>query len=113
MAEQLDVRLVLEATYGVRNVGRVYDLLSEHGVRTVEQFSVLTSDRLLEWGIDDYYVRNYARPDAQTLTQELATSPQSLSTVKQQLLVRNIHRIHRRRNINLSGGGTPPNPSQF
>ena len=86
MAEQLDVRLVLETNH-VRDAGRVCVLLSEHGVRTVEQFSALTVERLREWGINDYYVRNNALPEAQSLTRELATSPHTLSTLKQQLLV--------------------------
>ena len=86
MAEQLDLRLVLEANQ-VTDAGRVCDLLSEHGVRTVQQFSALTEERLLEWGIDDVFVRYVALPKAQSLTHELATSPQTLSIVKQQLLV--------------------------
>ena len=83
MAEQLDVRLVLEANY-VRDAGRMCDLLSKHGVRTVQQFSALTEERLREWGIDEY---SYALPRAQSLTDKLATSPHTLPTVKQQLLV--------------------------
>ena len=87
MAEQLDVRLVLETTGGVRDAGRVCDLLSEQGVRTVQRFSALTREELLEWGIDDYHVYDYALPKAWSLTHELATSPHHLSTVMQQLLV--------------------------
>ena len=86
MAEPLDVRLVLEANR-VEDAGRVCDLLSQIGVRTIEQFSAVTEERLLEWGIDDSDVHDYALLAAQALTQELVTSPQSLSTVKQQLLV--------------------------
>ena len=82
----MDVRLVLEAN-NVEDAGRVCDLLSEHGVRTVQQFSALTKERLLEWGIYDINVRVFALPDVQSLTHELATSPHTLSTVKQQLLV--------------------------
>ena len=87
MAEHIDVRLVLETTYGVTDAGRVCHLLSEHGVRTVQQFSHLTEERLREWGIYDYRVYDYALPDARSLTRELATSPHTLSTLKQQLLV--------------------------
>ena len=87
MAEQLDVRLVLVTTVGVRDAGRVCDLLSEHGVRTVQQFSALAEERLREWGIDDYRVYNRALSKAQSLTREIATSPHTLSIVKQQLLV--------------------------
>ena len=86
MAEQLDVRLVLEANE-VRDAGRVCDLLSQHDVSTVKQFSGLTEERLREWGIDDYDVKYRVLPKAQSLTRELATSPHTLSTVKQQLLV--------------------------
>ena len=86
MAEQIDVRLVLETNY-VEDAGRVCDLLSAHGVRTVQQFSALTEERLREWGIDNSDVYDYALPRAQSLTHELATSPHTLSTVKQQLLV--------------------------
>ena len=87
MAEQLDLRLVLEANYVTQYAGRVCDLLSEHGVRTVQQFSALTKERLLEWGIYDINVRVFALPDVQSLTHELATSLHTLSTLKQQLLV--------------------------
>ena len=87
MAEQIDVRLVLETNF-VRDAGRWCDLLSEHGVRTVQQFNAVTKERLREWGINDWYVCNKALPAAQSLTRELATSPHRLSTVKQQLLVR-------------------------
>ena len=86
MAEQLDVRLVLETNY-VEDAGRVCDLLSKHGVRTVQQFSALTEERLREWGIDDDNVYGYALPKARSLTRELATSPHTLSIVKQDLLV--------------------------
>ena len=86
MAEQLDVRLVLETNY-VRDAGRVCDLLSKHSVRTVQQFSALTEERLREWGIDYRRVYDYALPKARSLTDELATSPHTLSTVKQDLLV--------------------------
>ena len=86
MAEQLDVRLVLETNY-VEEAGRVCDLLSQLGVKTVQQFSTMTEKRLLEWGIDDYNVYHFARHEAQSLTRELATSPHTLPTVKQQLLV--------------------------
>ena len=86
MTEQLDVRLVLENNR-VEDAGRVYDLLSERGVRTVQQFSALTGVRLREWGIYDSTVYSWALPDAQSLTRELATSPHTLPTVKQQLLV--------------------------
>ena len=86
MAEQLNLGLVLEAN-GVRDAGRVRDLLSEHGVRTVQQFIALTEERLREWGINDSYVYYSALRDAQSLTHELATSPHSLSTVKQRLSV--------------------------
>ena len=86
MAEQLDVRLVLEANW-VGDAGRVCDLLSEHGVRTVQQLSALTEDRLREWGINDSAVYRWALPDAQSLTHELATSPHTLYTLKQRLLV--------------------------
>ena len=86
MAEQLDVRLVLETNY-VDDAGRVCDLLSEHDVRTVEQFSALSDERLQQWGIDDYDVKYHALPKARSLTRELATSPHTLSTVKQDLLV--------------------------
>jgi len=86
MAEQLDVRLVLEAN-GAKNAGRVCGLLSEHDVRTVEQFSALSKERLREWGINERNVYRYALRNAQSLTDELATSPHTLSTVKQQLLV--------------------------
>ena len=86
MADQMNLRLVLEANI-VEDAGRVCDLLSERGVRTVQQFSAMTVKRLREWGIDDYYVRNNALRAAQSLTQELATSPHRLSTLKQQLLV--------------------------
>ena len=86
MGEQIDVRLVLETNY-VRDVGRVCHLLSEHGVRTVQQFAALTEWRLLEWGINDYDVYGRALPKAQSLTRELATSPHRLPTLKQQLLV--------------------------
>ena len=48
---------------------------------------VLSKERLLEWGIYDINVRVVALPDVQSLTHELATSPHTLSTVKQQLLV--------------------------
>ena len=85
MAEQLDLGLLLEAN-GARNAVQACDLLSGHGVRTVQQFSTMTKERLREWGIDDY-VRNSALRDAQSLTRELTTSPHTLSTVKQQLLV--------------------------
>ena len=87
MAEQLDLRLVLEANYVTQYAGRVCDLLSEHGVRTVQQFSALTEERLREWGINDDYVYVYTLPRAQSLTDELATSPHTLSTLKQELLV--------------------------
>ena len=87
MAEQIDVRLVLDTTYGVTDAGRVCDLLSGHGVRTVEEFSALTGERLRQWDIYDPFVRNCALPAAQSLTHELTTSPHTLSTVKQQLLV--------------------------
>ena len=86
MAEQLNVRLVLE-TNRVRDAGRVCDLLSKRGVRTVQQFSALTEKRLREWGINNLYVYYSALRDAQSLTRELATNPHTLSTVKQQLLV--------------------------
>ena len=86
MAEQLDMRLVLEAN-AVKDAGLVCDLLSEHGVRTVEQFSAVVKESLDEWGIDDLNVHCYALPDAQSFTRELATSPHHLSTVKQQFLV--------------------------
>ena len=86
MAEQIDVRLVLETNY-LRDAGQVCNLLSEHGVRTVQQFSALTEERLREWGIRDSRVLYRALPDAQSLTDELATSPHTLSTLKQQLLV--------------------------
>ena len=87
MAEQLDLRLLLEANNYVEDAGRVCDLLSEHGVRTVEEFSALSEERLREWGINDWRVYQYALPAAQSLTRELATSPHTLSTLKQQLLV--------------------------
>ena len=45
MAEQLDLGLVVEAR-GAEDAGRVCDLLSEHGVRTVQQFSAVTEERL-------------------------------------------------------------------
>ena len=86
MAEQLDLRLVLEANQ-VTDAGRVCDLLSEHGVRTVQQFSALTEKMLREWGIDYLSVYDWALTNAQSLTRELATSPHTLCTVKQQLLV--------------------------
>ena len=86
MAEQLDLRIVLEG-YGVSDAGRVCDLLSEHGVRTVQQFTALTKERLREWGIDDWNVYGRVLPSAQSLTRQLATSPHTLSTLKQQLLV--------------------------
>ena len=86
MAEQLDVRLVLEANE-VEDAGRVCDLLSARGVRTVEQFSAMTKERLREWGINNYRVYSWALDDAQSLTDELATSSHTLATVKQQLLV--------------------------
>ena len=86
MAEQLDVRLVLETNY-VENAGRVCDLLSQHGVRTVQQFSAMTERKLREWGINNWRVYDYALPAAQSLTRKLATSPHTLSTVEQQLLV--------------------------
>ena len=86
MAEQLDLRLVLE-TSEVDNAGRVCDLLSEHGVRTVEQFSAMTKERLREWGINADWHYDSALRKAQSLTRELATSPHTLSTLKQQLLV--------------------------
>ena len=87
MAEQLDLRLVLEAN-SVRNAGRVCDLLSKHGVRTVQQFSAMSTEgRLREWGIYDSDVYYLALPKAQSLTDELATRPHTLSTIKQQLLV--------------------------
>ena len=86
MDEQLDLGLVLEGN-GVRDAGRVCDLLSEHGVRTVEQFSALSEERLRQWRIDDDCVYDYALREAQSLTRELATSPHTLSTVKQRLLV--------------------------
>ena len=86
MAEQLDLGLVLEANL-VWNAGRVCDLLSDHGVRTVQQFSAMTEERLREWDIGYSEVYDYALPAAQSLTRELATSPLTLSTVKQQLLV--------------------------
>ena len=87
MAEQIELELVLEAK-GVEDVGRVCDLLSEHGVRTVQQLSALTEERLREWGIDDenaYWP--FVLLTAQSLTRQLATSPHTLSTLKQQLLV--------------------------
>ena len=94
MAEQLDVKLVLE-TNGLENAGRLCELLSKHGVGNVYQFSTLTEERLSglarESGMDDYmyfFVRSQALPKAQKLTQELVTSPQNLAIVKQQLLVR-------------------------
>ena len=83
MAKQLDLRLVLEAS-GVKDAGRVCDLLSKHGVRTVQQFSAKTKERLRDY---DSNVRVYALRDAQSLTRELATSPHTLSTLKQRLLV--------------------------
>ena len=86
MDEQIDVRLFLETNH-VWDAGWWCDLLSEHGVRTVEQFTDLTEERLREWGIDDDYVLYYALDHAQSLTRELATSPHTLSTVKQRLLV--------------------------
>ena len=86
MAEQLDVRLVLEANL-VRDAGQVCDQLSKHGVRTVHQFAALTKERLSEWGINDHFVYYNALSAAQSLTHELATSPHTLSTVKQRLLV--------------------------
>ena len=86
MAEQLDLRVVLEANT-VKDAGRVCDLLSEHGVRTVQQFSALKEERLREWGINDLNVYYRALLKAQSLTRELATSPHTLSTVKQRLLV--------------------------
>ena len=86
MAERLDLKLVLEANL-VEDAGRVCDLLSERGVRTVKQFSAMTEERLREWGIDDPGVYNWALPAAQSLSHELATSPHHLSTIKQQLLV--------------------------
>ena len=85
-AEQIDVKLFLESN-GVEDYGRLCDLLSKHGIGTVEQFSALAGERLLEWGIRDYRVHIYALPRAQTLTQALVSSPQNLFTVKQQLLV--------------------------
>lgn len=91
MDEHLDVKLVLE-TNDVRDVERWCELLSRHGVGTVQQLSAWTGNRLIEcareWGIDDYYVRYYALPKAQKLTQELVTSPQNLATIRQELLVR-------------------------
>ena len=86
MAEPIDVRLVLE-TNKVKDAGRVCDLLSEHDVRTVEQFSALSEERLRQWGINEWNVDRYALPAAQSLTHVLATSPHTLSTLKQQLLV--------------------------
>ena len=86
MAEHLDVRLVLEAN-GVENAVRVCDLLSEHGVRTVQQFSTVTKESLRKWGINDLRVYHWALRNAQSLTREVATSPHTLSTLKQQLLV--------------------------
>ena len=86
MSEQLDLRLVLEAS-SVEDAGRVCDLLSKHGVRTVQQFTALTKERLRKWGIRDWNVYHHALPKAQSLTRELATSPHTLSTLKQQLLV--------------------------
>ena len=86
MAEQLDLRVVLEANQ-VKYAGQVCDLLSALGVRTVEQFSAMTKERLREWGINDYHVYSWALDDAQSLTDEQVTSPHRLSTVKQQLLV--------------------------
>ena len=89
MAEELDLRLVLEANR-VENAGRVCYLLSRLGaVRTVQQFSrsAVTGERLQEWGIKDYRVYYHALPEARSLTRELATSPHTLSTLKQRLLV--------------------------
>ena len=86
MAEQIDVRLVLEANR-VWDAQRVGDLLLEHDVRTVEQFSALSEERLREWDIHSSNVYRAALRNAQSLTHELATSPHTLSTVKQQLLV--------------------------
>ena len=86
MAEQIELGLVLEAN-GARDATQCCDLLSEHGVRTVQQFSAQTREKLREWGIDEYHVLYRALPNAQSLTDELATSPHTLPTVKQQLLV--------------------------
>ena len=86
MAEQLDLRLVLEAS-SVEDAGRVCDILSLYGVRTAQQFTALTKEWLRKRGIRDWNVHHHALPDAQSLTRELETSPHTLSTLKQQLLV--------------------------
>ena len=85
----MNVRLVLEANE-VKDAGQVCDLLSEHGVRNIQQFSAMTKERLREWGINNSFVYHYALPAAQSLTHKLTTSPHTLdqlSTLKQQLLV--------------------------
>ena len=83
MAGQLAVRLVLEVNE-VMDAGRWCQLLSRHDVETIEQFAALTSERMIEWGINDYRVLYTALLHAQ----ELMTSSHDVGTIKQHLLVR-------------------------
>lgn len=85
MADQLELKLVLEAN-DMRDIGRLCQQLSEHGVSTLGQFTELSEERLAEWGIRDYRaVRNCALRHARKLSRN---STQDLATIKQQLLVR-------------------------
>ena len=85
MADQLDLKLVLEAN-GVADAGQVCQQLSEHGVTTLQHFATLSKESLLEWAIYDRYayVRDHALPHAR----KLLASREDLFTIKQQLLVR-------------------------
>ena len=85
MADQLDLKLVLEANV-VKDAGQICQQLYEHGgVRTLEQFASLRKETLREWGIDDYYVCDSALCHAQEL---MTISAQDLPSIKQNLLVR-------------------------
>ena len=90
MAEQLDLKLVLEANE-VKDAGGLCQQLYEHGVTALNQFATLSNERLRDWGIVDYDDCGYdnvcdrALPHAQEL---LRNSTHDLTTIKQQLLVR-------------------------
>ena len=90
MTDQLELKLVLEAN-DVRDIGRLCQQLSEHGVSTLGQFTELSEERLAEWGIRDYRaVRNCALRHAR----KLRDSTKDLATIKQQLLVRACMHVH-------------------
>ena len=89
-ADQLDLlKLLLEAN-DVKDRGRVYQQLYEHGVTTLTRFAELSKETLCEWRIASWHrfnepVSDRALPHARRL---LRDSSHDLAVIRQQLLVR-------------------------